>query len=155
MLSIFLASPKPYWLAEARIGGIMRRRPSILIVDDEIPILQLCEDALSGEYEVHTTPDLGEAVQILHKHKIDLLMVDMVMPQGDGIEFIKRVRMFPDYDHIPIIAISAFPDLAARVRQSGSRVDAILSKPFRLSELSRIVAAAIHALDDGPHNLQA
>ncbi len=113
----------------------------ILIVDDDISILQLIEDVLAAEYEVEAISDPFEALDRVQHEHYDLLLIDLGMPQLDGIELIRRLRAQPDTRELPIIALSAFDQLRQRV--SNVQVDAVVPKPFSLQALEQTISRLI------------
>lgn len=68
-------------------------KPSILIADDEKVICEGLERLLSAEYEIYTTYNGKDALDIIRRHKdIVVLLCDIMMPVMDGVEMIKKVR---------------------------------------------------------------
>ena len=121
----------------------MHLLPHILVIDDDETILSLVEDAFSSEYQVCTANDALEGVGLLLSEPIDCLIVDLGMPVLDGVELIQKMRHSSRFHDTPVIVISAFPNLSARL--AGARVQLILPKPFAIAELARAVATCIHA----------
>jgi DNA-binding response OmpR family regulator len=79
----------------------------ILAVDDEPSILLAVEDTLSEKYSVITAKNGKEAVKMAEKHRPDLVVMDIMMPEMDGFTALKTLRkeMFPDCP--PVIFLSA------------------------------------------------
>jgi CheY-like chemotaxis protein len=79
---------------------------NILLVDDNDFILLMLEKYISEcpEYKVFKVTNGQEAMNILSKHKFDLVVTDILMPEKDGIELINEIRKMKNY--IPVIAIS-------------------------------------------------
>ncbi len=105
----------------------------ILIVDDDASVLQLIEDVLSADYAVEAVSNPLEALDRAQREHYDLALIDLGMPQLDGIELIRRLRSQPGTREMPIIALSAFDQLRQRV--SNVQVDAVVSKPFAIETL--------------------
>lgn len=105
----------------------------ILVVDDDTAILELVHQALSPSYQVETTEDWVEAVNLLSQQHFDLLLLDLGMPVFDAPEFIKRVHTLPSHSQIPILIISAYPKLQERI--ADLPVAGILAKPFSIQAL--------------------
>ena len=112
--------------------------PTVLIVDDDAEIVDLLETALAtAGYNV--VAGLGaEALRIAHGVHPNLILMDLMMPDMDGVEMSRRLRADPGTANIPIIAMSAqdFP----RNSRAQMLVNDILSKPFHLRELYGTVA---------------
>ncbi len=119
----------------------MDNRASILVFDDDEAILNMLQDALKDTYTVNTASDVLEAADLLRDQNPDLLVLDLNMPVVDGEELMQIFSVHPNFASIPILVISAYPDLIERVKKA--RVNAILPKPFSIDELKRVVAQTI------------
>ncbi len=120
----------------------MENRDSVLVVDDDEAILDMLRDTLKETYEVDTASDVLEAADLLREKNYDLLILDLNMPVVDGEELMDIFSVHPHFEALPILVISAFPDLIERVKKA--RVNAILPKPFSVDDLRRMVAQTIH-----------
>ncbi len=121
-------------------------KPRILVIDDDETILELIRDALSTDYDILTAQDALEAVDLLLNEHFDLLIVDLGMPIVDGIELIQKLRASSPFRQIPILVISAFPELRTRV--GTAEVQAILPKPFAIDDLLRHLEEALDSNRD-------
>ncbi len=121
----------------------MEARPKILVVDDDEGILNLLTDVLSPAYQVCAARDVLEAVDVLGGQPVSLVILDLNLPILGGADLLEQLRLRPEFEHTPVVVISAYPDLIKRVR--GLKVQSILPKPFRLEQLSRAVAQAIES----------
>lgn len=119
--------------------------PRILVVDDDTAILELVHQALTPRYRVETTDDWVQAINLLSDNRYQLLVLDLGMPVFDAPEFIRRVHTLSSHTNIPILVISAYPNLQQRL--DGLPVDAILPKPFAIAALLDNVAR----LTNGAH----
>ncbi len=128
----------------------MNNRSSVLVVDDDEAILNMIQDTLKEEYEVRTASDVLEAADLLRDQNFDLLVLDLNMPVVDGEELMQIFSVHPNFNALPILVISAYPDLIERVKKSRVPVQAILPKPFSVDELRRVVAQII-ARPNPPH----
>jgi DNA-binding response OmpR family regulator len=116
----------------------------ILVIDDDETILELLTDALSPEYYVATAHDALEGVEHLMGDHFDLLIIDLGMPVLDGVELIHKIRANSPFTKIPILVLSAYPELRTRLR--GSDVQAIMAKPFSIEQLNRTVAKIVDGI---------
>ena len=83
-------------------------RKRILVVDDEIYIVHILEFTLTMEgYEVLTAADGEEALRKIEQERPDLVVVDIMMPKLDGYEVCRRVRQDEEFQHLPVILLSA------------------------------------------------
>ena len=105
----------------------------ILVVDDTKNVQTLLSDFLSGQdFEVLTASDGREALEIVHTFVPDLILLDIMMPNMDGYQFISHLRRESD---IPVIMITAKQQEADIIRGFDLGADDYITKPFRLREL--------------------
>ncbi len=120
----------------------MPAQSRILVIDDDETILDLLQDTLQPEYQVATAHDSLEGVELMMTERFDLMIIDLGMPVLDGVELIGKIRANSPFDKIPILVLSAYPELRSRLR--GADVQAIMPKPFSIETLQRTVAKIIH-----------
>ena len=113
----------------------------ILVIDDDETILDLLKDTLSPEYQISTAHDSLEGVELMMSERFDLLIIDLGMPVLDGVELIGKIRQNSPFNKIPILVLSAYPELRARLR--GADVDAVMAKPFGIEHLQKTVGKII------------
>ena len=114
----------------------MTTKKTILVVDDEDDILSFLELVLQEKgYEVVTASGGQEAITRAQMAKPDLVLLDIMMPQMDGWEVLKLLRVDDDTASVPVAMLSARTDAQDRVQglQEGA-VDYIF-KPFSLQDL--------------------
>lgn len=116
----------------------------ILVVDDSAVVRIKLEKLLSVHYNVLTAVNGLEALKVLEKYKISVVITDLEMPEMDGFELISSVSGSIDTENIPIIAITGHENLSAKVHEI-SGVYGIFKKPWndrellkRVSDLSKI-----------------
>lgn len=113
---------------------------NILVVDDDPEIARLIRDILSGPvWEVSIATDGIEAVRETKLRHVDLIVMDVCMPNFSGLWFCNVFREKPQTSNIPIVIVSGLPDadIAEKARSLGAR--AFLRKPFRADDLLQIV----------------
>ena len=82
-------------------------KKKILVVEDEESLRLLYEEELKSEgYEVLTAGNGREAIELLETGKPDLIILDIVMPQTDGVWFLKNLRAHPTKTKIPVIVFT-------------------------------------------------
>ncbi|MCL2818764.1 MAG: response regulator transcription factor [Actinomycetia bacterium] len=125
-------------------------RPRILIVDDDKEIVELIELYLSGEeLEILKAYDGQEALAIMEREEISLLVLDIMMPKVDGIEVLEKVR---ESSNIPVILVTAKTQPIERVQGLTLGADDYLTKPFHPLELvARIKAQLRRYTQLNPH----
>ena len=86
---------------------------SILIVDDDKRLRELLEDYLSEKkYKIYLSEDFADAEEILEYFVFDLIIVDRMMPSGDGIDLIKAIK---DKSNTPVILLTAMGEAENRI----------------------------------------
>lgn len=114
---------------------------NILVVDDEINIRQLILVALRKEkYNVITANNGEDAIKIINSSKIDLAIVDVMMPKKNGWELTKEIKENSD---IPIIMLTAMSEINDKVKGFELGCDDYIVKPFQILELIARVKAVL------------
>ena len=114
---------------------------TIMVVDDEKRLVSLVESYLSQEgYRVVTANNGKEALDVAQKEKPDLIVLDVMMPEMDGYEFMRRHRAD---SNTPIILLTARVDDEEKVIGLEVGADDYMTKPFRPRELVARVRAVL------------
>jgi two-component system, OmpR family, KDP operon response regulator KdpE len=116
------------------------RLPHILIVDDERPILRFLSASLSGQYEISEAATGEDAIHAVANQHPDLMILDLGLPDMDGVEVTRRVREWTD---LPIIIVSVREQESEKVAALDAGADDYLTKPFGASELMARIRAAL------------
>ena len=105
----------------------------ILVVEDDAPVRHLITVSLSAEdYTVISAGTAAEAVQDTATHNPDIILLDLGLPDGDGVDVISRVRLWTE---TPIIVISARDEDTDKIDALDAGADDYLTKPFSVAEL--------------------
>ncbi len=113
-------------------------KPSILIVDDDEVMRETLSDVLKrGEYEVYSVGSGGETLSVIRKNIIDLILLDMRLPDGDGLELLKKIKEFDT--EILVIIMTAYSDIQTAVSAMKSGAYHYINKPFDLEELKLLI----------------
>ena len=116
-------------------------KEKILIVEDNPPNMRLMEMTLRAKgYTLLRATDGEEALDMAIKNKPALIIMDIQLPKVNGLEVTKRLRQMPDFNHIPIIAVTAYAMRGNEERIIKAGCDAYLSKPINTHQLAEIVA---------------
>jgi two-component system KDP operon response regulator KdpE len=108
-------------------------RPRVLVCDDEQQILRALRVILrAAGYEALPATTLEEALDVAAVGRPDAAIVDLVLPDGDGVELCRRLR---EWSEIPVIVLSAIGDEDAKVRALAAGADDYVTKPFGPREL--------------------
>lgn len=108
-------------------------RETILVVDDEIEIINLLEIYLMNEgYTLLKANDGAEALEILNSHHVDLIILDVMMPNMDGIQACMKIR---EEKQMPIIMLSAKGQEIDKITGLSIGADDYVTKPFSPLEI--------------------
>ena len=114
-------------------------KKTILIVDDEKMILNLLSHNLSKEgYNVIEASDGLEAIDIVQNKKVDLILLDVMLPKLDGLSVCKRVK---NIVNVPILMVTAKDDELDKILGLELGADDYITKPFNIRELLARVKA--------------
>ena len=106
---------------------------TVLIVDDERNMRLLTAARLDGQYNVVTASDGKEAMEIIHKGNIDLVVADIMMPVMDGYELLQKLRS--EGYRMPFLFLTAKEALGDKERGFSLGTDDYMTKPFSSDEL--------------------
>jgi two-component system KDP operon response regulator KdpE len=113
--------------------------PVAVIVEDEPQIRRFVRGALEGEgWQVHEADTMRRGLTEAGTRKPDLIVLDLGLPDGDGVELIRDVR---GWSPVPIIVLSARTDEADKIAALDAGADDYLTKPFGVGELLARVRA--------------
>jgi DNA-binding NtrC family response regulator len=145
---LLLPCPVEQMLAKV-IETIENGRPRILVVDDDEMIRDLLCNLL--EIERYTVTTAASAAEALEKLKIEsprAVVADMLMPEMSGMELLKRIKA--EQPTLPVLIITGYAGhySAADLRASGA--DGFLTKPFKNTELMRVLKLAIRQAQSAP-----
>lgn len=119
----------------------MNGRSLVLIADDDGDILSLVKAVLERSgHEVVAASDGAEALASVRARKPDLVVLDIAMPEVDGLEVLRRLRADPTTSELPVVLLSARAQEADVQRGFAIGASAYLKKPFSPRELSEHVA---------------
>ena len=118
--------------------------PHVLIVDDELNIRRVLAAMLKREgYEVTTAADGEQALAVLQKTPVHVVVTDLVMPRMSGLTLLERAQAeFPD---VPIIMITAHGTVDSAVQALKAGAFDYITKPFEQEELKKVIAKAARA----------
>ena len=108
-------------------------KPLILIVEDDAPVRSLISVTLETHaYRYITASNAGAAILEASSHNPDIMLLDLGLPDMDGVQVIRRIR---SWSKMPIIVISARSDDADKIEALDAGADDYLTKPFSVDEL--------------------
>ncbi len=118
---------------------------TLLIVDDDVPLLDSLRFVFRGLYDVLTATAAEEAATVLARQPVDVLLLDIHLPGMDGIEFLHQVRR--ERPFLPIVMISAASSIKPILRALELEGAEYVRKPFDIDELRLVVARALRLGD--------
>ncbi|WP_294546534.1 hybrid sensor histidine kinase/response regulator transcription factor [uncultured Bacteroides sp.] len=108
----------------------VKKQYAVMIVDDNPEILDFLSKILSEEYFVISASSGEEALQILEKNNIDLIISDVMMEEMDGFELCGKIKTDINISHVPVILLTAKTDTESKIKGLESGADAYIEKPF-------------------------
>jgi len=118
----------------------MEKKAKVLIVEDSIDISDLISLHLEEEYSVLRAYNGLEAIQIFDQQNIDIVLLDLMLPNKNGYEVMKHIR---ERSNVPIIIVSAKGEDAEKVIGLNKGADDYIAKPFNPLELTARVSAQL------------
>ncbi|MFA5508379.1 MAG: response regulator transcription factor [Vulcanimicrobiota bacterium] len=123
-------------------------QPTLLLVDDEPSILDYISLGLKYEKVPYLTAgDCAQAEKALRENSVDLVVLDRMLPDGDGLELCQKIR---ERYEIPVLMLSALGEVEDRVEGLNSGADDYLPKPFQFAELLARVRALLRRPNASP-----
>ena len=116
---------------------------TILVVEDDLEMCGFIKKYLSSTWSVLTAHNGIEALDVLEKNQVTLIVSDIMMPGMDGIKFCKTVKKDFRYNHIPIVLLTAKTGLESRIKGMNVGADAYIEKPFSLPYLTSVITNQI------------
>jgi two-component system OmpR family response regulator len=121
-------------------------RPRVLLVDDDKDMLECLELALGEAFEAICVASGTEALHLLRTTVFDAVVLDLMMPEIDGITVLSTLRA--EGISCPVLLASAMPDLEATARAFGAA--GWLSKPYALETLAHQLSQLVHPVRAEP-----
>lgn len=116
----------------------------ILIVDDEPDIVEFISYSLKSKgYHIATAGDGVEAIRKAKEFRPDLILLDVMMPNKDGIQTIKELRQLPDFEQTAIIFLTALSDEKSEIEGLKTGADDYIAKPIKPELLATRISAAL------------
>ena len=118
----------------------------VLIVDDNVTNLKLLTCLLAPEkVEVSTATSAKSALDLLKASRPDLLLLDLQLPDMDGLELTRLLRADPAFEGLPIVAVTAYAMKGDEDKARAAGVDSYVTKPIAKDEFRRIVSMFLKA----------
>ena len=103
----------------------------ILIIEDDKPLVELIQKRLEMEgFESHAVSDGYMGVELAHKIKPDLIVLDVLLPAGDGLGVLKRLKLSILTKDVPVVILTAMADMMKKQDILDVGVAAYIEKPY-------------------------
>lgn len=117
---------------------------TVLVIDDEVAFCDVvCEILNSAGYKSLQAHNAKQAWDVLERVELDIIISDVMMPDTDGLTFIRRLRAEPRWSDLPIIVASAKATAADRQMAIEAGANGYLVKPFSSDELEAVVSETL------------
>ena len=127
-----------------------RQTPQIMVVDDDPDTVSILARHLQREGFVAIEAISGaECLRLVHEHRIDVILLDLMMPEMDGFQVCRSLKQDPATAEIPVIMITARDDLDARAEGMRLGVSDFLAKPVFRRQLANRIRAQLDMLATG------
>ena len=114
---------------------------TIMIVEDNELNMKLFNDLLEiNGYNVVQTPDGRDALELARKHKPDLILMDIQLPEISGMDITKMLKADAELKHIPVIAVTAFAMKGDEEKFIEGGCEAYISKPISVASFLETIA---------------
>jgi DNA-binding response OmpR family regulator len=121
--------------------------PQIMVVDDDPDTVSILARHLQREGFVAIEAISGtECLRIVHEHRIDVILLDLMMPEMDGFQVCRALKQDPETAEIPVIMITARDDLDARAEGMRLGVSDFLAKPVFRRQLANRIRAQLETI---------
>ena len=123
--------------------GSNEDKPTILVVDDEVELRDFVCEELSDSYSIIQADNGKQALQLMEKHNISLVLTDIMMPVMNGMELCNRMKNDIRFCHIPVLVLTAKVSRQDHLEALESKADAYIEKPFSVVQLKAQIANLI------------
>nr|WP_290222286.1 response regulator [Trichocoleus desertorum] len=127
-------------------------KATILAVDDSVVMQELIKRVLAVDYRVLVSDSAVDALSVLGREKVALLLLDVSMPGIDGLEFCRTVRKLPQFAALPIIMLTARDRAFDKVQGRLAGASEYLTKPFDAAQLRQLIQKFVGTQASGNTN---
>ncbi len=121
----------------------LTRGATLLLAEDNDDMLQFIKGELSEDFNVETASNGREALDILHKMHIDIVIADIMMPEMNGYELCRTIKEDIELSNIPVIFLTAKNDLDSKIKGLKYGAEAYVEKPFSMNYLKTQVVSLL------------
>jgi two-component system, OmpR family, response regulator MprA len=137
-------------------ASVTRDKPRVLIVEDDRGLrLAIRRTLLAQEYEVEAAGDAYVAIDRFSQFRPHVVVLDLMLPRGDGLELARRLRRRPGGNQLAIVIVTARDGVEQRLEGFDAGADDYVVKPVSMAELAaRVKAQLRHVWSPAPEILQ-
>jgi CheY-like chemotaxis protein len=121
---------------------VAKQRPTVLIVEDDDRLRELVRASLGSGYRYLEAASVDDAVAALSAETPDLVVLDLMLIGGSGLEVLETIRRLPG-PPIPVVVVSAWATAEYRDAAARGGADAFIAKPFLPEELAEAAASLL------------
>jgi len=118
-----------------------------LVCDDDTPIRNMVSDMLQAQgVEVLEAKDGQEALSMFMKERIDLVVIDFLMPKVDGLQVIRNIRLSGERSRVPVVMMSAISKSQIMGDHPDLGPDYYINKPFKPKKMAKLLERVLKTL---------
>ena len=122
-----------------------RTKKTVLVVEDEAEIREFASMVVELEgYRVFQTGDADEGMRLLKENQVSLVLLDLMLTNGDGWAILEQLKKEPDLSSVPVIIFTALAAASQKRRAQEAGASAYLVKPLSYFDLSSEISRVIH-----------
>ena len=121
----------------------MENKTIVLSIDDNPQQLQEFKVFLTPKYDLRVVKAASEAIHFLNENKVDVILLDILMPNISGFEFLDDIRKIPSYMDVPIIIVSGSTEEDFYEKAKKSSANDVLIKPVSKDDLIKTIEKVI------------
>ena len=118
--------------------------PTLLLVDDEATNLQVLRQILQADYRLLYAKDGAKALELAQANPVDLVLLDIMMPEMDGYDTMRAIRRIPKFKSLPIITLTAKAMKGDRDKCIAAGASDYITKPVDVAQLLSLMRVWLH-----------
>ncbi len=145
LVSVETQEPLPSSAEPTGEEALQDEFPLVLVAEDDAELRQMLIESLGGEFRVCAVGNGKEGYQMAQKLTPDLILSDMIMPEADGLTFLKWIRKDAELSDVPFVVLTARYSEEQRLASIQHQADDFLEKPFRMEFLRWRIRNLLHS----------
>ena len=117
----------------------------VLSIDDNVTQLKMYQEMLVPKYDLRVVKAASDAMNFMNANQVDVILLDIEMPNVSGFEFLEDIRKIPSYMKVPIIIVSGVTGEGFFRKAKNSTAFDVLSKPVLPDVLINVIEKALAA----------